>query len=107
MRIVGTALEWHKNKPEAYITNDKLQEGVCIRILEYSKKGIDSTYESKTPDGEPWIYFGNKCPYVVKSKVNYVVHAIYGANGGITALSTNLAEDPNWIEVECYKGDNK
>lgn len=101
MKKIGTALEWFQQEPEALITNRKLlQVGVSVRVTGYYPDGVECTYESSLPGGEPRIWFGNKCPYLVRGTVQFVVHAMLEGSGGLTALSTDHAMDPNWEKVE-------
>lgn len=100
MKQIGTALEWFKTKPEAYIAHLKLQPGVCLKVCEYAPTGRSTQYQASSSDGDPWIWFGPKCPYLVTGQVKYFVHAVYGLVGGMTALSDRLGDDPTWYEVE-------
>ena len=100
MKTIGTLMEWHKKDPTQYLANDNLQKGVAIKLSEYIPEGRMTTYEAGRADGPPWIYFGNKCPYIVKDLVQYFVAWAYGTGGGITAMSKELANDPNWYDVD-------
>lgn len=99
MKTVGTLLEWYKKDPQQWVANDRLQKGVAIKLAEYIPEGRMCTYESGRADGPPWIYFGNKCPYMTTDLVKFFVAFGYCTGGGMTAMSDDLANDPNWYDV--------
>jgi hypothetical protein len=100
MKTIGTLMEWHKKDPDQWVANDHMQKGVAIRLSEYVPEGRMTKYESGRADGQPWIYFGSKCPYIVDDLVYWFVAWAYGVGGGLTAMSNELANDPNWYNVE-------
>lgn len=101
MKLVGTLMEWMERDPKVSVTHPKLQESVIVMNAVYYPDGLDCSYCSHRPDGEPMIpYFGNQMPYVNKGKINYLAHVVYmyAGCGSTMPLPRSLAEDPNWEE---------
>lgn len=110
MKVLGTLKEWLEKDPTAWLTNKKfLQKDVFITGFYFQEKTLECEYPSATPDfGDPVIYFGNSCFYMLKGKFNWFAMATYypSCSGGSCLLSNAQAEDPNWEEFDWkkYKG---
>jgi len=103
----GTIKDWISHKPSAYLRHPKMQPGTCISGFTHYPEGTKSTYPASYGDGPPTLpYFGPSCFYMVTDTVYYAACAHYGVIGGCCVLSSGIAEDGKWYEVDpisCYE----